>query len=359
MSTQPLHIYIDSDFDINGKPLAIMAYLRNSLWTSLERYEIFQTSHLDKADFVLTSDKEFSEERGIHPNTVVVESSDGCHFSGKIGSVESDEVIGWLKRYKAESYSEFGGKIPAVLHALATDGEIPEKVYRRLPEQLEKVDIGLSFLYANHIMYEHRRTLEHVRRDESRDIDVFFAGTTLYWPNPKIAQTWPQQLATTHRQSCVSALQQLKSVNSLILDSKSLRLAEYSDALRRSKIVVSPWGFGESCYRDYEALLYGCDVIKPSTPYRIKSRPDIYRTGEGSWLRWTKPDWSDIGDVVEQSLSEWHQRQEFRHSIKNTLIDSLSYDYQAEQLSEVFNRIVDRQSAPSNLKAETPAQSAA
>lgn len=359
MSTQPLRIYIDSDFYETGQPLVMLSYLRNTLWHSLERYGIYKTNQPEKADFVLTSVKELSQARGVYPNTIVVENSDGCHFGGKLKWIDNSNISGWLKRCKADSYSGFGEKVPSCTHAITSNVKIPDSEYRVLPKAQDKIDVGFSFLYSDHIIYRHRREIEILRTDEKKDIDVFFAGTTTYGLSTGKEQTWTQMIATNHRQSCVSALKKLNIPNALILDSKSMNFEEYSSALRRSKIVVSPWGFGESCYRDYEGLLYECEVLKPQTPYRIESRPDIYRTEQDSWMRWVQPDWSNLGDVIDKSLSEWHQKKLVRRSRKNELIDALSYDYQARHISEVFKGIRDRNLCKSVIKEKNFLQSVA
>lgn len=53
---------------------------------------------------------------------------------------------------------------------------------------------------------------------------------------------------------------------------------EYAALLRDSKLVVSPWGQGESSWRDYEATVSRAVLIKPMAD-SLKSYPDIYEAG--------------------------------------------------------------------------------
>jgi hypothetical protein len=66
------------------------------------------------------------------------------------------------------------------------------------------------------------------------------------------------------------------------------------------KIVVSPFGWGELCFRDYEAVATGALLIKPSMEHLITS-PDIFRPNETYVpLRW---DLADLAEVCEHYLS--------------------------------------------------------
>lgn len=67
-----------------------------------------------------------------------------------------------------------------------------------------------------------------------------------------------------------------------------------------SKIVVSPFGWGEICFRDYEAVAAGALLVKPSMEH-LASRPDIFRAHETYVpIRW---DFGDVEEVCEYYLS--------------------------------------------------------
>ncbi len=52
--------------------------------------------------------------------------------------------------------------------------------------------------------------------------------------------------------------------------------AQYAQEMLTSKICVSPFGYGEICWRDFEAVAYGCLLIKPDMGH-AESRPDIFQ----------------------------------------------------------------------------------
>ncbi|MGY6521482.1 MAG: hypothetical protein ACXIUD_07130 [Mongoliitalea sp.] len=50
---------------------------------------------------------------------------------------------------------------------------------------------------------------------------------------------------------------------------------KYFEEIKRVKLVLSPFGYGEICFRDFEAILNGAVLIKPDMSH-IQTFPDIY-----------------------------------------------------------------------------------
>ena len=71
----------------------------------------------------------------------------------------------------------------------------------------------------------------------------------------------------------------------------------YFTELLMSRTVLSPFGWGEVCFRDYEAVASGCLLLKPTMDH-LETAPDIYKAGETYVpLRW------DLADLEEKL--EW------------------------------------------------------
>jgi len=67
-----------------------------------------------------------------------------------------------------------------------------------------------------------------------------------------------------------------------------------------SKIVLSPFGWGEVCIRDYEAVACGAMLIKPDMSH-VSTKPDIFRANETYVpIKW---DFSDFAEKVDYYLS--------------------------------------------------------
>ena len=81
----------------------------------------------------------------------------------------------------------------------------------------------------------------------------------------------------------------------------------YMRELQGSLLCFSPFGYGEVCWRDYEAAYAGALLIKPDMSH-IETAPDIFLAGQ-TYLpcAW---DFSDLGDVVERGLADATLRRE-------------------------------------------------
>jgi hypothetical protein len=70
--------------------------------------------------------------------------------------------------------------------------------------------------------------------------------------------------------------------------------------LRRSKLCFSPFGYGEICWRDFEAIACGAVLVKPDMSH-VRAQPDIYRPFETYIpVRW---DLADLNDRVREALA--------------------------------------------------------
>jgi hypothetical protein len=54
---------------------------------------------------------------------------------------------------------------------------------------------------------------------------------------------------------------------------------KYKRELQNTMSVLSPFGWGEICFRDFEAMQYGCALIKPSVEH-LETWPDLFVEGE-------------------------------------------------------------------------------
>jgi glycosyltransferase involved in cell wall biosynthesis len=54
---------------------------------------------------------------------------------------------------------------------------------------------------------------------------------------------------------------------SVISDLNKVSIAQYYSELEDSKILFSPFGWGEICPKDFEAVMKGCLLVKPSVEH--------------------------------------------------------------------------------------------
>ena len=88
--------------------------------------------------------------------------------------------------------------------------------------------------------------------------------------------TVPQDSWMYHLRKEVSPkLQEMTPKYRVLIPNKRVTQEEYYKELQRSKICVSPFGYGEICWRDFEAVLCQCLLIKPDMSH-IRTEPDIF-----------------------------------------------------------------------------------
>lgn len=91
-----------------------------------------------------------------------------------------------------------------------------------------------------------------------------------------------------------------KAVAKLVEHRHSQPFADYFQSLRFALVVISPWGWGEPCWRDWEGLLAGAAVVKPSCPW-VQSAAGLYQSDRITWCR---PDWSDLAEKAEEAAAK-------------------------------------------------------
>jgi hypothetical protein len=162
------------------------------------------------------------------------------------------------------------------------------------PAQLEKLQVGWTFGFvpfftrlamATRIIarpFGRRRTHLHARFSPA---PLGRAGSSDYY--------------TRYRSYSAAAVKALPSRIRATSPALVNRWQFYRE-LFDSQIVFSPFGWGEVCFRDYEAAAAGCVLLKPSMAH-IETRPAIYHEYETYVpVRW---DLADLEDKIDWVLA--------------------------------------------------------
>ena len=136
-------------------------------------------------------------------------------------------------------------------------------------------------IYNYRFNFLFRQPYSSIDEWNKRNIDVGFVGTTDYKYKSKDPD-WilhKYKLLNLHRQLCCEKIELFKKNNQelkIVVDrNKVMSRKKYQSQLLTTKIVISPWGFGEFALRDWEGVLAGAVVIKPDSTY-IRTDPDFY-----------------------------------------------------------------------------------
>jgi hypothetical protein len=96
---------------------------------------------------------------------------------------------------------------------------------------------------------------------------------------------------------------------------------QYYRELPNSKIVLSPFGWGEVCFRDFEAILAGALLLKPDMSH-LKTWPDVYVPNETYVpLKW---DGSDLLEQAERYLQDDKERNRIAVNAFERYVNELS-----------------------------------
>ncbi len=125
------------------------------------------------------------------------------------------------------------------------------------------------------------------------------------------------QLPADTRRLCV-AIASDAPVGHGSVTQRGLKPSAYRRSFKQSKMVVSPLGYGEICYRDFEAIAAGCVLVKPEMG-GVVSEPDLYVADE-TYLP-CRVDFADLDDVVAKALAEPQRLDHIATTARQRLID--------------------------------------
>ena len=85
----------------------------------------------------------------------------------------------------------------------------------------------------------------------------------------------------------------------------TLSARDFGRELAGVAVVLSPFGWGEVCFRDFEAIMAGATLMKPSMDH-IETWPDVYRAGS----TYAPVDWdgTELEAVAERLLADAEER---------------------------------------------------
>jgi hypothetical protein len=105
------------------------------------------------------------------------------------------------------------------------------------------------------------------------------------------------------RQEAKDAVNRLQGIN--IAAEGRVRRHKFFAEMRRSKLCFSPFGYGEVCWRDYEAFATGALLLKPDMDH-LTVTPEVFAPGQTYVpLRW---DLADFEEKVDYYLKHEDER---------------------------------------------------
>lgn len=252
---------------------------------------------VDESGIRVTDDVDGAEDK------LLFERNDGAQLSGAVrNNVERTNIklVLKTKRFRDPAHTASADEKDCVY---GFGKPFPKSKHTTCPDKV-RVCWGLGLERMQRFM-SHEPDFE---RD--RDVDVHFRGTTKYDGFTELEE---------HRLALVGKLGQLKGLKVIIAKDRTTHTDKYHRELMGSKVVVSPHGLGMTCYRDFEALLSGCVLVKPRTCSLVESVPDIYDPDANAFVP-CEPDWSDLEEAVRSALVRFKDV-ELRRRLRRWVMD--------------------------------------
>jgi len=185
------------------------------------------------------------------------------------------------------------------------------------PGFMDKLIIGPSFATAPLLLPEFMKPIDY---DAERFIDIHARFAVNGTP-------WYQAMRT----EAETAISDLRGVT--VAAGGILPLYQFSVELRRSKVCFSPFGYGEVCWRDYEAIAAGAALIKPDMSH-IETAPDIFRPWDTyAPVRW---DLADFDETLDRLLGDAALRKSLALNAHTALQEYLRSSSFVDQMRPLF-----------------------
>lgn len=189
---------------------------------------------------------------------------------------------------------------------LHDDGTTPENNYVTAEaSDLYKIALGWNIGLADYRHFPVSRYLGGITNrvltpprfsapQNKRAYDTSFRGTVKY--NSSVAD---------QRNKTIQTLEQLSDY--AIIKGGKINRRKYLKELESTKITVSPFGWGELCYRDFEAFITGNILVKPSVDH-IETYPDYFKN-DHTYIP-VKWDMSDLKEKIVNCVEQYNKYQE-------------------------------------------------
>ena len=188
---------------------------------------------------------------------------------------------------------------------------------------LAKLHVGWNIAVDDKIFDLSRRIAS--MPDLPRDIDLSCRG----YVRPSV---WTHAL----RNAALERMEAMADRFRILAPRDRVTQEKYYEEMLRSKICVSPFGFGEICWRDFEAILCGCLLVKPDMTH-VRSQPDIFLP-DITYVP-VRPDYSDLEERCAAYLANEDDRARIVENARQRLLASLKPAWFLDRFSELLTRL--------------------
>ncbi|MFZ0099688.1 MAG: glycosyltransferase [Gemmobacter sp.] len=176
------------------------------------------------------------------------------------------------------------------------------------PEQIKKIVLGWNIALDDKI-HDLANDLGPDTLSHQRDIDL---GCR--------ASVGPDRWIYGMRHAATSAMEAMADRYRINAPTNRVPQNEYYDEMLRARLSISPFGYGELCWRDFEAILCGSVLVKPDMSHAV-TWPDIFVPNETYIpVAW---DFSNLRDVCTPYLEDESARRKIAEAARDRLMSAL------------------------------------
>lgn len=223
------------------------------------------------------------------------------------------EVLPYVDKYlkkqllcDVENYCKpiWGGRIFCEYYHNITgieDDEISNKHYSTLSiKDASKLgvswNVGLGDLFSSnkltHLILEARPSIDFIQPSVERLYDVYYRGST------------KSPIAGYQRAKCCELMNSYGQDLRCPDPTEAVPKRQYKFEMASTRSVLSPFGWGEICTRDFECFVNGAALIKPDMGHLV-TYPDCYLSGETYIsLDWDFSNFDDVAHRVVENPDE-------------------------------------------------------
>jgi len=173
---------------------------------------------------------------------------------------------------------------------------------------MEKLRVGWNIALDDKI-FELKRDLPKLDH-AAKDLDVLCRAVV-----PERMWTFPM------RNCALEQVSELSDAYRVLAPKERCTQDEYYRELLRTRICVSPFGFGELCWRDFECVLAGALLVKPDMGH-VETEPNIFVPYETYVpVAW---DYSNLREVCDRYLNDETERRRVAANAYRMLNEGLS-----------------------------------
>ncbi len=264
----------------------------------------------------------FAALRQRHPNAKFVYFDWFAPLDLRLAKILDRHIDLYVKRQVFRDHSRYGaatlgGTNLMDYYARRYKMDMAEHYFEVPTSFYKKLTLGPGLFTGHYLL---NRFARGQYRDQPKSIDVHARlgrkGTPWY---------------TAMRNEALGACQTLQ--HHQVVTGNGVAKHQYLKELARAKICFSPFGYGEVCWRDFEAALYGSLLIKPDMSH-LRTAPEFYVKDETYVsVAW---DFSDLQEKMDFYLHNSAERNRMVGNARQILGDYFKNKVFLQQMAPVF-----------------------